>query len=281
MEVKSKKTIVIHSKVAYGYVGSNTTALVLQLAGQDVIAVPTVVLSNRYGLPTVGGGLMPRALFQDVLDGIRKLNILDEVSSIVTGYIGSAELVESTAQFIREIKKSHPHILYVCDPVMGDVSRGLYVDQEVPKALLQQLVPLADLLTPNPFEMERILNQKTTTYEKMVEAIQQDPILLTKDILITGCQFENRTKEVLQIVVKQKEHYEVVEVDYVPVDPPGTGELFAAAVLLLKLKECESYAVCAKEASLWVKRALRRIVNEGRSEFDLKDIMAVHPHSTT
>lgn len=151
MQVKNKKTIVIHSKVAYGYVGSNTTSLVLQLAGQDVISVPTVILSNRYGLPTVGGGLMPLALFQDVLDGILKLNILDEVSSIVTGYIGSAELVVGTARFIQEIKKSHPEILYVCDPVMGDQPQGLYVNAEVPQALVEHLLPLADIVTPNQF----------------------------------------------------------------------------------------------------------------------------------
>ncbi|QQU02299.1 pyridoxal kinase [Myroides odoratus] len=274
--MKSKKTIIIHSKVAYGYVGSNTTSLVLQVAGQDAIAVPTVILSNRYGLPTVGGGLMPSALFQEVLDGILKLNILDEVSSIVTGYIGSAELVEQTAAFIRTIKKSHPDILYLCDPVMGDQPQGLYVNQEVPKAIIEHLLPLADVLTPNQFEIETILNQPVTSYEALVRAVEKHPILQSKDILITGCRFKDTTDQLLHIVVKQKEAYKVVKIDYVPIDPPGTGELFAALVLLLKLKEYEAYADCAKEASILIKRALRRIVKEGRSEFDLNDILTVH-----
>ncbi|MBB1149550.1 pyridoxal kinase [Myroides sp. NP-2] len=270
-----KKTIIIHSKVAYGYVGSNTTSLVLQLAGQDVIAVPTVVLSNRYGLATVGGGLLPETLFQDVLDGILKLNILDEVATIITGYIGSAELVEQTAAFIRTIKKSHPAILYLCDPVMGDQPQGLYVNQEVPKAIMQHLLPLADVLTPNQFEMETILQQKISTEKQTIQAIAKHDILRHKDILVTGCRFEEEG-DTLQIIVKHAASYDRVTTSYVPVDPPGTGELFAALLLRYKLQEYDSYVDCAKEASILIKRALQRIAKEGRSEFDLNDILLLH-----
>ncbi|MDM1046204.1 pyridoxal kinase [Myroides sp. 1354] len=277
MEVKSKKTIVIHSKVAYGYVGSNTTSLVLQLAGLDVIAVPTVILSNRFGLPTVGGGLIPADLFQEILDGILALNILDEVSTIVTGYIGSAALVEITAQFIVKIKESHPEIVYLCDPVMGDQPQGLYVKEEVPQALITKLLPLADILTPNQFEMETLLNQKIETFEKLRTSIQQHAVLHTKDILVTGCRFVTINDQLLHIIVKQQEQYEGIPIDYVPVDPPGTGELFAALVLVLKYRKYEDYKDCAKQASQLIQRVLRRMVKEGRSEFDLRDILAVSP----
>ena len=269
-----KKTIVIHSKVAYGYVGSNTTSLVLQLAGQDVISVPTVVLSNRYGLPTVGGGLLPETLFQEVLDGILKLNILDEVSTILTGYIGSAALVERTAQFIAQIKKSHPAIVYFCDPVMGDQPQGLYVNQEVPNAIVQYLLPLADVLTPNQFEMETILQQKMSTEKQVIEAIEQHDVLRHKDILVTGCRFEDATDH-LQIIVKQKEFYNHITTTYVPLDPPGTGELFAALVLLLKCRAYEVYSDCVKEASIWINAVLQNMLEQGRTEFDLQDIVAV------
>lgn len=270
-----KKTIVIHSKVAYGYVGSNTTSLVLQLAGQDVISVPTVVLSNRYGLPTVGGGLLPETLFQDVLDGILKLNILDEVSTILTGYIGSAELVKRTALFITQIKKSHPDIVYVCDPVMGDQPQGLYVNQEVPNAMVQYLLPLADVLTPNQFEMEIILQQKITTEQQVIDSIANHEILKYKDILVTGCRLTEAT-DTLQIIVKQKKFYDRITTNYVPIDPPGTGELFAALVLLLKSSAYEAYSDCAKEASMLINKVLRNMIAEGRREFDLRDIVAVH-----
>jgi len=277
MHIDKKKTIIIHSKVAYGYVGSNTTALVLQLAGQDVISVPTVVLSNRYGLPTVGGGLMPRDLFQAVLDGILDLEILDEVSTIVTGYIGSAELVEITAQFISTIKAQHPEIVYVCDPVMGDQPQGLYVKEEVPQALLTHLVPLADVLTPNQFEMETILNEKITTYEQLKERIQQHAMLQKKDIWVTGCRFVNERDSSLYITIKEQQQYHLITTAYVAVDPPGTGELFTALMLVLKARKYENTKDCAIEASKLIQKALRRIMAEKRSEFSLQDILSVHP----
>ena len=273
----NKKTIVIHSKVAYGYVGSNTTSLVLQLAGQDVIAVPTVVLSNRYGLPTVGGGLMPVDLFQAVLDGILALNILDEVTTIVTGYIGSAELVERTARFIVKIKESHPEIVYLCDPVMGDQPQGFYVKEEVPQALITKLLPLADVLTPNQFEIETILSQKVETVEKLKASLQQHKLLSAKDILVTGCRFTPTNDQSLHIIAKQQEQYEVMAIEYVPVDPPGTGELFAALVLVLKANKYEKYGDCAREASKIIQQVLRKIAQEERSEFSLQDILSVYP----
>lgn len=273
MQIKNKKTIVIHSKVAYGYVGSNTTSLVLQIAGQDVISVPTVILSNRYGLPTVGGGLMPLDLFQDVLDGILKLNIRDEVSSIVTGYIGSAELVACTAQFIQEIKKNNPDILYVCDPVMGDRPQGLYVNAEVPQAIMEYLLPLADVVTPNQFEIEWIINRKATAYDELVSGIQEHPILKFKEVIVTGYRFGDTSHSHLHVIVKQNNRFEQVTIDYVAVNPPGTGELFAALVLMLKLNVYHSYATCAKEAGEQMTKILQGILDEKRSEFELRDIL--------
>lgn len=186
-----KKIIIIHSKVAYGYVGSNTTSFVFQLAGYDVITVPTILLSNRYGLPTVGGGLVPSEVFEDILEGILKLNILDEVAMLVTGYMGSSELVELTGQFIQKIKRTHPEIIYVCDPVMGDKPQGLYVKQEVPQAIVKHLLPLADLLTPNQFEIETILNQKINSYKDLMDEIVRHAILQHKELVITGCRFKD------------------------------------------------------------------------------------------
>ncbi len=126
MPAPRDKTIIIHSKVSYGYVGSSTTALVLQIGRQDAIIVPTVLYSNRLGLPTVGGGPTPTPLFASILEGILQLDILDEVSSVITGFIGSTEQVNIAADFVGKIKERYPSITYLCDPVMGDVG-GLYV----------------------------------------------------------------------------------------------------------------------------------------------------------
>jgi pyridoxal/pyridoxine/pyridoxamine kinase len=56
----------------------------------------------------------------DIMDAILKLYILKDVSTIVTGYIGFAEIVKR-AGFIQTIKYICPKIQYICDPVMGDI----------------------------------------------------------------------------------------------------------------------------------------------------------------
>lgn len=270
-----KKIIIIHSKVAYGYVGSNTTSFVFQLAGYDVITVPTILLSNRYGLPTVGGGLVPSEVFEAILEGILQLNILDEVATIVTGYMGSSELVELTGQFIQKIKQTHPEIVYVCDPVMGDKPQGLYVKQEVPQAIMQHLVPLADVLTPNQFEIETMLSQKMHSYKQLVGTIEEHRVLQHKDILITGCRFREASQNILHIITKQDHRFDEIDIEYVPVDPPGTGELFAALVLLWSFRGF-NYRACAKKASKQVQRVLGQMVKENRTEFALHDLLSVH-----
>lgn len=272
-----KKIIVIHSKVAYGYVGSNATSLIFQLAGYDVITVPTILLSNRYGLPTVGGGLVPIDVFEGIIEGILKLNILEEVSTIVTGYMGSSEQVQIVGRFIQKIKSTHPEIVYVCDPVMGDKPQGLYVNKEVPNAIVEYLLPLADVLTPNQFEIETLLQQKISTEKQVLDAIEKHSVLKHKDMLVTGCRFENITGA-LQIIVKQRECYDRIETPYIPIDPPGTGELFAALVLLFKSSTYKPYSACAAIASILINKALDRMIEEGRREFDLSDILAVHQH---
>lgn len=81
------KTIIIHSRVAFGYMGSNTTAFVLQMGGYGVITVPTVLYSNHLGYTTVGGGKISEDLFSDLLKGILKLEILKEVSTILPVFL--------------------------------------------------------------------------------------------------------------------------------------------------------------------------------------------------
>lgn len=273
MRNKRNKTIIIHSKVAYGYVGGNMTSLVLQLSGQDVISVPTIILSNRYGLPTVGGGIVPSTIFQDVLDGILKLKILDEVSSVITGYIGSTELIKAAAEFIGEIKSTHPEITYLCDPVMGDVSSGLYVSSDVPSAIVEHLLPLADFLTPNQFEMQTIVEKKITSYIDAIECIHKEDKFKNKGLIITGCRFESTKTNFLNLLLAENANYMLLDVEYVPIDPPGTGELFAAHVHRLMLKKRFPLPDAARESSLIVKRVLQRLRLDSRKEFELTDVL--------
>lgn len=265
---KRNKTIIIHSKVSYGYVGSSTTSLVLQMGGQDVITIPTVLYSNRLGLPTVGGGAISDSLFFDILNGILKLNILDEVSSIITGFIGSASLVKMTADFVNAIKKSNPEIIYLCDPIMGDMHGGLYVPQEVPPVIMQELLPLADLLTPNHFEMQQIVGHPFHSLEEFA----QEPFKnATKQIAVTGCHFSNTPHEMIDTIAIENNEPNLIRTRHVNVEPPGTGEMFAAHLHLLMLNGM-SFIHAVQKSSKVLTTVLTRMYEEQRKEFELSDI---------
>lgn len=270
--MKDNKTIIIHSKVSYGYVGSNTTSLVLQIRGYDVVTVPTVLYSNHLEYSTVGGGVITELMFEDILQGILKLNILNEVSTILTGFIGSAEQVKITAKFIKNLKQNNPNIKYICDPVMGDKGKGFYVSKGVPEAMIKHLVPLADILTPNQFEAQIIIDKNITSLDGIMQQFGKQLDLSRQEIIITGCNFDNKKDNFIYNCIFGKTAGRAIKAKKINVHPPGTGELFTAHMylVLLQNKSMEQAVMLAGDI---LSATLQNMWGESRREFELNDIL--------
>src|SRR4051812_48041823 len=146
--------ISIQSQVAYGHVGNSAAVFPLQMHGIDVVAVPTTLLSNRPGYPTVRGKVLDAQLVADLLQGIEERGVVEDASLILSGYLGSAEIAAVIADFVARAKARNPKLGYACDPVLGDRDRGLFVKADIPPLVRDRLVPLADIVTPNHFEFE-------------------------------------------------------------------------------------------------------------------------------
>ena len=264
--------IIIHSRVAIGYVGSNTTSFVLQMGGYEVITVPTVLYSNHLGYTTVGGGKISEDLFSDILKGILKLEILKDVSTIITGFIGSAEQVRITADFIRTIKKCNPEILYLCDPVMGDTDKGQYVEPDVPNAIIEHLVPLADMLTPNQFEAERIVKKQIDNVEDIVQLLQERVDLSKQKIVITGGDFDVSRKDLIDNCIVENKNCDIIKTRKIDLHPPGTGELFTAHLCLSILRGMKLRDAVTLSGDI-LSAVLLKMFNDNRTEFELRDIL--------
>ena len=264
--------IIIHSRVAIGYVGSNTTSFVLQMGGYEVITVPTVLYSNHLGYTTVGGGKISEDLFSDILKGILKLEILKDVSTIITGFIGSAEQVRITADFIRTIKKCNPEILYLCDPVMGDTDKGQYVEPDVPNAIIEHLVPLADMLTPNQFEAERIVKKQIDNVEDIVQLLQERVDLSKQKIVITGGDFDVSRKDLIDNCIVENKNCDIIKTRKIDLHPPGTGELFTAHLCLSMLRGMKLRDAVTLSGDI-LSAVLLKMFNDNRTEFELRDIL--------
>ncbi len=147
----------IQSHVAYGHVGNDAAMLPLQLLGMQPVAVHTVQFSNHTGYGEFKGQVFTPAHIGDVLDGLRARGVLARCQAVLSGYLGDAGVGEAILSAVQEIRAARPALHYLCDPVMGDVGRGLFVRPGIPEFLRRRALAQASIVTPNQYEFELLL----------------------------------------------------------------------------------------------------------------------------
>jgi pyridoxine kinase len=161
----------IQSQVVYGHVGNSAAAFVLQRQGHAVWQVPTVLFSNHLGKPTFRGRDVPAEQARDLIAGLKELGYLDDVDMLLTGYLGTPDTARLAAELAEIIRKQKPHAIFACDPVMGD-DDALYVKPALADAITSELVPIADVLLPNIFELARLTDRSIKDAAGAIEAAQ-------------------------------------------------------------------------------------------------------------
>jgi pyridoxine kinase len=161
----------IQSQVVYGHVGNSAAAFVLQRQGHAVWQVPTVLFSNHLGKPTFRGRDVPAEQARDLIQGLKELGNLDDVDMLLTGYLGTPDTARLAAELAGIIRKQKPHAIFACDPVMGD-DDALYVKPDLAEAITSDLVPIADVLLPNIFELARLTGRTVKDGAAALEAAQ-------------------------------------------------------------------------------------------------------------
>lgn len=147
------KVLSISSQVVYGHIGNSAAAFVLQRMGHDVMAVPTITLSNRPGYEAIAGERADPQKLDAMLEAVLENGWLADVDAVLTGYIPAVGHAEFCASWIAKIKTLNPNALYLCDPIIGDEPGGIYIDKAAANAVRDLLLPLADIVTPNAFEL--------------------------------------------------------------------------------------------------------------------------------
>lgn len=150
----------VQSSVAYGHVGNSAARPVLQALGHPVWAVDTVIFSNQPGHGRFRGRVQDPALIDDLLTGLAELSVFAQVRAVVSGYLGDAANGALVARTVAQVKQVTPAAIFVLDPVMGDFDQAgtgrLFVRPGVPETIQQDLLPLADVITPNRFELMQL-----------------------------------------------------------------------------------------------------------------------------
>ncbi|PRD43854.1 pyridoxal kinase [Phyllobacterium phragmitis] len=144
--------IVISSHVVRGSVGNRAAVFALETLGHPVWAVPTVVLPWHPGHGPAKRIIPEEQQFDDLIADLERAPWLGEVGAVLTGYLGQASQAKSIARLVEAVKAKNPRARYLCDPVIGD-EKGLYVPEATAIAIRDHLMPLADIGTPNRFEL--------------------------------------------------------------------------------------------------------------------------------
>ncbi|SSC68737.1 pyridoxal kinase PdxY [Ciceribacter selenitireducens] len=161
--------IVISSHVVRGSVGNRAAVFALESLGFPVWALPTVVLPWHPGHGPSTRLTFGESEFDHAIDDLIGAPWLGEVKAVLTGYFGNAAQPRAVARLVRALRARDPDLLYVCDPVMGDVG-GLYLGEETAVAIRDALIPLASVATPNRYELEWLVGARLSTNAEIMEA---------------------------------------------------------------------------------------------------------------
>lgn len=178
-----KNILSIQSEVVTGHVGNAAARLALQRLGHEAWTVPTVILSSHAGHPGFAGEATLPALLQKLLDALRAQGRLAHADGVLSGYLGAAEQAPIVAEAVRRTKLSSESALYCLDPAFGDDGR-VYARPGVAEAMRAKLLPLADVLTPNVFELSVLSERKITDASSAVAAAQslRRPIVVVTSV---------------------------------------------------------------------------------------------------
>lgn len=147
--------LAIQSTVAFGHVGNAAARLPLNLLGHEVWPVDTVQFSNHPGHGRFRGRVTPPEEVAALLQGLEELGLFARVDAVLSGYLGDPRTAALVARAVASVKRANPAARFLCDPVMGDDDR-LFVDSAVPALMRDLLMPLADVVTPNAFELAQL-----------------------------------------------------------------------------------------------------------------------------
>jgi pyridoxine kinase len=247
--------ISVQSQVAYGHVGNSAAVFPLQVHGIDVVAVPTTLLSNRPGYPTIRGRVLDAQLVADLLLGIEERGVVDRCRMILSGYLGSPDIAAVVADFVARARARNPSLLYCCDPVLGDRDRGLFVQAAIPPLVRDRLCPLADILTPNHFEFEYLVGattRTTTTAATSREVIAQAQTLLARGpstVVITSTELSDTPDDQIETLAVERSQSWRVRTPRLPISPSGTGDLFAALFAAARVQGADTRDALGHAAS--------------------------------
>jgi len=257
----------IQSRVSYGYVGNSAAAFALQRLGREAWTVDTVHFSNHPGHGTWTGTVATGEDVQALVDGICARGVFGACSAVLSGYLGTEAVGEAVLDATAQVRDANPAALFCCDPVIGDAGPGVYVRPGIPGLLRSLLVPAADVLTPNQFELQHLTGQPVATLDQLRAAVVQIRAVMRPGavVLVTGVRTAETPDDAIDMVGTDGSGCWRMRTRRLPIAASGAGDL-TAALFLHHLLRTSSTAQAMQAAGNAVFGVLERTVESGQRE---------------
>jgi pyridoxine kinase len=221
----------IQSHVVYGHVGNSAAVFALQRLGIEAWPVDTLQLSNHRGYDTARGQVFAPDLVRELVRGLGERGVLARCDAALSGYLGSIDLGQATLEAVAAVKRANPDALYGCDPVIGDVGRGVYVAAEIAEFIRERAVPAADVLTPNHFELERLADAPINSLPAALKAIDELRRHGSRVVLVTSLATDETPRDAVDLVACDAAGRYRLRTPRLPTPVHGAGDTNAARLL--------------------------------------------------
>ena len=244
----------IQSAVAYGHVGNSAAVFPLQRIGVEVLPVYTVNFSNHTGYGAWRGPLIDPSDVREVITGIEERGAFGQVDAVLSGYQGGEGIGDVIIDAVARVKAANPTALYACDPVMGNAKSGCFVAPAIPELLRERVVPVADIITPNQFELGFLTGTEPSTLESTLSSVGAARDMGPSVVLVTSVERPDRAEGTIEMLAVDDKGAWLVATPHLPMKANGSGDVTAALFT--------AHYVATRDAKL----ALERTVS---SVFDL------------
>jgi len=258
----------IQSSVAYGHVGNSAAAFALMRLGVEVYPVLTVHYSNTTAYQSWRGPVFKAAEVADVIRGVDERGALAGVDAVLSGYQGSEEMGQTILDAVALVKERSPRAVYCCDPVMGDVGRGFYVASGIPGFLRDHVVPVADIVTPNQFELDFLMGTETKTVDDLLAAADGLIALGPETVLVTSAIAQDAAPETISMAAVRRDEAWLVTTPLLNRTFTGSGDV-TSAVFLATLLGSGSLAGALGQTASVVYSILEATARSGQRELRL------------
>lgn len=262
----------IQSSVAYGHVGNSAAVFPLQRLGHEVWPVLTVHFSNHTGYGAWRGPLLDPEDVREVILGIEDRGVLGGCDAVLSGYQGSPAIADVVVDAVRRVKAANPAATYTCDPVMGNAKSGCFVDPAIPPIIRERVVPVADILTPNQFELGFMTGRddlgEPSSLEDVLAAVDDVRALGPATVLVTSVERADAPPDTIEMLAVTDEGAWIAQTPRLPMKANGSGDI-TAALFTAHLHTTGSPAEALTRTISSVFAVLRATLDSGERELRL------------